>query len=135
VPQRTILVAEDDPAFRTEVGRFLTRHGYRVLCAGDGYQAVEVARKEIPDVLILDVHMPAGDGFSVHERLGRHPELAMKPIIYMTHDPSRKIELDAYEDGAYSLLHKPFELEELLEAVRQALGASGQSTDGEADAA
>lgn len=121
----TILLAEDDTAFRNRIGKCLVREGYSVICAEDGYQALEFAIRDRPDLLLLDVHMPAGDGFSVHQRLGRHPELALKPVIYMTHDPSREIEIEAAEDGAAALLHKPFEMRELLEAVRTALKSPG----------
>ncbi len=118
---QTILIAEDDPKLRRSIGKFLAQHGYHVLSAQDGYQAVELALKDEPDLLLLDVHMPAGDGFSVHERLARHPDLALKPVIYMTHDPSRQIELHAARDGAFALLHKPIELAELLETIKEAL--------------
>ncbi len=122
MPKQTILVAEDDETFRRDVGRFLQKQGYGVICVEDGYQAVEFSLKDTPDLLLLDVHMPGGDGFSVHERLAKHPELALTPVIYMTHDPSREIEVAAEKDGAVTLLHKPFELDELLGVIRQALG-------------
>ena len=116
-----ILVAEDDQAFRHEVGVFLRQNGFEVVCVEDGYQAVEFALREEPDLLLLDVHMPAGDGFSVHERLQRHPHLALCPVIYMTHDPSERIEQIAAADGAYTLFHKPFALDDLVDAVIHAL--------------
>lgn len=121
---RTILIAEDDTDFRRTVGRFLKRHGYHVITAEDAYQAFEVALRDRPDLLVLDVHMPAGDGFSVHERLLRHAELELTPVIYMTHDLTHKIEVDAKRDGAITLLHKPFELDELLEIVQRTIGAA-----------
>ncbi len=122
MPAKSILVAEDDEAFRLQVGKFLRQQGYAVVCVEDGYQAVDFSLRETPDLLILDVHMPAGDGFSVHERLQRHPDLAVTPVIYMTHDPSHEIEVDASQDGAFALLHKPFELDELLKVVHGAIG-------------
>lgn len=121
---KTILIAEDDTDFRRAVGRFLQQQGYHMITAEDGYQAVEFALRERPDLLLLDVHMPAGDGFGVHERLMRHPELELTPVIYMTHDPSHQVEVDAERDGAITLLHKPFEFEELLKVVHQAVGVA-----------
>lgn len=119
-----ILLAEDDEKFRHEVGKFLTRNGFEVIAVEDGYQALEFAIKDKPDLLLLDLHMPAGDGFSVHERIQRHPEIALKPVVFMTHDPSRQIELVAADDGAYALLHKPFEMRELLQTIKDALDPS-----------
>lgn len=124
MPKPVILVAEDDEDLRLEVGRFLRKHGYGVICVEDCYQAVEFAVKDEPDLLVLDVHMPAGDGFTVHERIQRHPELALTPVIYMTREPSREIEVVAEKDGAFALLHKPFEMQELLRKVEAALRSS-----------
>lgn len=128
-----ILVAEDDQAFRREVGRFLHQNGFDVVAVEDGYQAVEFALREEPDLLVLDVHMPAGDGFSVHERLQKHPHLALCPVIYMTHDPSTRIEQVAAADGAYTLFHKPFDLQDLHDAIVHALDIP--PADARADAA
>jgi CheY-like chemotaxis protein len=125
--QPKILLAEDEADFRQKVGKVLAERGYRVVCVEDGYQALEFALREQPDLLLLDVHMPAGDGFSVHERVQLHPELAIKPVIYMTHDPSREIEAVAAEHGAFRLLHKPFELAELVETIDDAL-SQGRAT-------
>lgn len=127
MPKQTILVAEDDETFRRNVGRFLQKQGYGVICVEDGYQAVEFALRDTPTLLVLDVHMPAGDGFSVHQRVRRHPELALTPVIYMTHDPSHEIELVADGDGAFALLHKPFELDDLLKAVHGAIGVAAEA--------
>ncbi|MHC4947765.1 MAG: response regulator [Planctomycetota bacterium] len=120
-----ILLAEDDEALRHELGRFLQSNGYRVICVEDGYQALDFAVRQKPDLLILDVHMPAGDGFDVHDRVSKHPELTVTPTIYMTRDPSWQIEAEAREHGGFTLLHKPFDPEMLLEAVRDALGSAG----------
>ena len=67
--KHVVLVAEDDETFRLEVGRFLRNHGYDVVCVEDCYQAVEFALKDKPDLLVLDVHMPAGDRDRVKESL------------------------------------------------------------------
>ena len=122
--QKTILVAEDDASFRQTLGNFLHQHGFAVLCVEDGYQALEFAVKDCPDLLVLDVHMPAGDGFSVHERVRKHPALALTPVIYMTHDPSRKVAMEAKEHNAFALMHKPFSLHELLGNIHAALRSS-----------
>jgi DNA-binding response OmpR family regulator len=116
-----ILVAEDEAPFRRQVGQMLTQHGFEVISVEDGYQALDFAVHAKPDLMLLDVHMPAGDGFSVHDRVQLHPELATRPVIYMTHDPTQEIEAVAAEHGAFKLLHKPFEMSTLLETINAAL--------------
>ncbi|NNM27239.1 MAG: response regulator, partial [Phycisphaerales bacterium] len=100
---------------------FLSKHGYCPICVEDGYQALDFAIRERPDLLLLDVHMPAGDGFGVHERVVKHPELTAKPVIFMTHDPSPEVERIAEEHGAIALMHKPFDLVDLLAKIKSAL--------------
>ena len=78
-----ILLAENDASFRRKIGRFLRNCGSSVICVEDGYQALEFAVREQPDLLILDVHMPAVSGFSVHERIVALPEIALKPVILL----------------------------------------------------
>ena len=119
-----ILIADDDTDVLREVGIFLRKQGFEVVCAEDGYQALEMAVRETPDLLVLDVHMPAGDGFSVQERVARHAELALSPVIYMTRDPSIEIE-SGRSHGGFTVLHKPLELEHLLDAVEAALRSAG----------
>ena len=116
-----ILVAEDDLESRQNIGQLLVQHGFAVVCVEDGYQALEYALREKPDLLLLDVHMPAGDGFSVHDRVKLHPEVALKPVIYMTRDPSTEIEDVAAAHGAFTLLHKPFATSDLIDAIKAAL--------------
>ena len=115
--RQTILIAEDDADFRKRVGAFLKAQGYRVVSVEDGYQALDFAVREEPDLLLLDVHMPAGDGFSVHDRVAKHPELAAVPVIFMTHDHSKDVDDTADAHGGFALLYKPFEMEYLLQVV------------------
>jgi CheY-like chemotaxis protein len=122
-----ILLAEDDPTLRYELGSFLSRQGYTVVAVEDGYQAVEYAVRDNPDLLVLDVHMPAGDGFSVQDRVQKNPELAIKPVIYMTHDHSGSIAKDADAHHAVALLYKPFDPQDLLEHIERALGQNDRA--------
>ena len=123
MPDRKILLAEDDAKLRHEIGVFLRQHDFNVICVEDCYQATNFAIKEKPDLLLLDIHMPAGDGFGVHERVQKIPALALTPVIYMNRDPSTKLDALAECDHA-KLLHKPFAMEKLLHAVTVALDPS-----------
>jgi CheY-like chemotaxis protein len=122
-----ILVAEDDAALRNSLRIRLSSEGYEVLCAGDGYYAVAMIVQHLPDLIILDIHMPAGDGFSVQGRISKMVHLSYIPIIFVTGDHSQQV-LDAAQNlGARSVLRKPFETAELLRIVREALNpAEGQ---------
>jgi DNA-binding response OmpR family regulator len=126
---RKILIADDDAFFLREASLHMAGRGYAVIPVGDGYQALEYALRERPDLLVLDVHMPCGDGFSVHERVIRHPELALAPVIFMTHDRSHAVAVEAARHHASTILYKPFELDELVAAVTRHL------PDEQADAA
>ncbi len=124
---KKIMIAEDCADTRRALGKLLQGRGYEVVLADDGYQGVEVAVRERPDLLLLDVHMPAGDGFSVHERILHHNDLELIPVIYMTSDPSFSVEQDAERDGAVALLHKPVDPDDLLRIVQETIGPAAQA--------
>ena len=116
-----ILVAEDDPALLHSFSIRLGSKGYEVLCASDANQAIALAGEHQPDLLILDVHLPAGDGFSVQDRIRKLPNLSRIPTIYVSGDRSQEL-LDKTQDlGVKWLLNKPFNATELLQIVGQAL--------------
>jgi DNA-binding response OmpR family regulator len=119
-PEPQILIADDDTGFLRALTVRLQREGYRVLVAPDGYQALAFAVKHTPDLLILDIRMPAGDGFTVQDRKDRLPELVDVPVIYITGDKSKETQLRAEEAGA-TVVHKPFDMDELLEVIRREL--------------
>lgn len=80
MPRPTILIAEDDVITRWDLREILIAHGYRVLEAGDGEEAVTLARTHRPDLLLLDIKMPKADGFEVAERLFGQDI----PILFLT---------------------------------------------------
>ena len=84
-----ILIADDDPSLLDSLSIRLTAEGYEVFRAQDGYQALAFARTHMPDLLLLDISMPAGDGFSVHERLKKFAMMRQTPIIYVTGTPPK----------------------------------------------
>lgn len=127
-----ILIAEDDPVFRHELGVFFRQHGFAAVCVEDGCQALEFAVRENPDLFLLDVHMPAGDGFSVAERLQRLPELALKPVFFMSHDSSRKVEFELKRHHATAFFRKPIVLHEMLGTIREVLSDSAKTANEEA---
>ncbi|HTF88307.1 MAG TPA: response regulator [Planctomycetota bacterium] len=114
-----ILVVEDDPALLHSMRIRLGAEGYEVLSAQDAYQAVSSAAKHRPDLLILDIHIPAGDGFSIQERVRKMPGMELTPIIFVTGDASQTLGDKTHEVGARWLLRKPFNSRDLIQIVRQ----------------
>jgi DNA-binding response OmpR family regulator len=117
MPYRILLV-EDDPTLRETVAYNLRAQGYEVLLAADGYQALDAARREQPDLMLLDVMLPGIDGFEVCRVLRRESSL---PILMLT---ARSDEVDrvvGLEMGADDYLTKPFSMRELLARVKALL--------------
>jgi CheY-like chemotaxis protein len=112
-----ILVADDSSTIRTQVSQILNNAGYRVTTANDGAQAVQLAKRDVPSVMVLDVNMPALDGFGVCLELRRMgPPWSEIPIVFLTSSNSHALEILGEEMGAY--LRKPVREDDLLNAVR-----------------
>jgi DNA-binding response OmpR family regulator len=117
-----ILVIDDDSDLRRGLHVLLRANGYEVVFAADGLSSISVARKEQPDAIILDLGLPAGDGYDVMRRLKAMIPLSQVPIIVLTaKDAAANREL-ALNSGASHFVEKPFENENLLACVREALG-------------
>lgn len=117
-----ILIVDDDKDLLNGLTLRLSAYEYNVLLATDAASAVAMARKERPDVIILDIGLPGGDGFMVMERLRALELTAAIPIIILTaKDPSTNRER-ALKAGAKAFFTKPAKNEELLTAIRKAVG-------------
>jgi DNA-binding response OmpR family regulator len=117
-----ILIIDDDPHLILGLTPRLRASNYTVVTAGDAIAAIAVARKEVPDLIILDLGLPGGDGFMVLERIRNLADLSGVPVIVLSaRDPvdNRKRSL---EGGAVAFFQKPPDNHELLTAIRQALG-------------
>ena len=82
--QKKILVVDDDPDMRLGLQLRLTANHYDVIFAADGVASIAEARKHLPDLMILDLGLPAGDGFSVLERLKVNESLSGIPVIVLS---------------------------------------------------
>jgi len=116
-----ILVIEDDPDLRDQLRMTFEEEGLSVCAAGDGLAALEAARRERPDLVLLDLGLPMLSGEAVHERLRAHYRTRNIPIIVLsaTADVARKVE--RLSAGADDYITKPFEVAELIGRVRAAL--------------
>ena len=117
-PCGTVLVVDDEPDAREIVAALLQPHGYRLIFAEDGEQALRQAATYLPDVVVLDVMMPGMDGFTICERLRADPLLAEIPILLVTALYERESRLRGLEAGADDFLSKPVDPAELMARVR-----------------
>jgi two-component system nitrogen regulation response regulator NtrX len=117
-----VLVVDDEESIRQLVGDVLEDEGYRTAFAADGAEAIERARREPPDLVLLDVAMPGRDGLEVLEVLGaRLPEL---PVVMMSGHGSIETAVRATKLGAYDFLEKPLSYDKLLLCVAHGLERS-----------
>ena len=122
---RRILVVDDDKDVVVFLSRLFQRAGYTVLTAQDASQAVTQAHQEKPDLILTDVTMPGGGGFSVLDRLNMSGTSAAIPIIVLTGADDPEVEARALAGGAIRVLRKPCDNAVLLECIRAALGEGG----------
>jgi two-component system KDP operon response regulator KdpE len=116
-----ILVVDDDPNLVQALRLRLLSNDFSVAIACDGYAAVATAQKERPDLIILDLGLPAGDGFVVLERLRQRAHLTGVPIIVLSARDAENNEERALTAGAVAYFQKPADNGELLQTIRASL--------------
>ena len=121
---KTIMIVDDESRLVSLVESYLTQEGYRVVSANNGVEALTIASREKPDLIILDIMMPEMDGY---EFMREHRKEADTPIILLTarvDDDERVIGLEV---GADDYITKPFRPRELMARVRAVLRRAGKS--------
>ena len=118
-----ILIVDDDQDIRQLLGHRLKARGYVPFFAGDAIAAVNQARNEKPDLILLDLSMPAGDGYVVMERIKAMPALEGTPVIIVSARDPLAEEQRFIDSGADAFFRKPFDYDELLTAISRALGS------------
>jgi signal transduction histidine kinase/DNA-binding response OmpR family regulator len=111
----TVLIVDDDPDARRIIGSHLASDGYRLVFAESGAQGLELARRERPDVITLDIMMPQVDGWTVLTALKREPDLARIPVVLVSMVEHRSL---GFALGAAAVVPKPIDREQLLDRVR-----------------
>jgi DNA-binding response OmpR family regulator len=119
---KNILIVEDDPDVRQGMHVRLKANNYDTFFAADALSSMVEARKHEPDLIILDLGLPAGDGFIVMERLKAIPSLAVIPIIVVSARAGLPNQERALKSGAKAFLEKPVDNAELLAVIRKTLG-------------
>ncbi len=119
-----ILVVDDEEDVVRAVGMRLQSAGYEVMSASDGVSAVRMAEERVPDLIILDIGMPGGDGHSVARRLRENAETKMIPVVFLTARVAKDDMEKASGVGAAGYLMKPFKSERLLSLVDRVIAGN-----------
>ena len=116
-----ILIADDESMIRDLIKLSLEGEGHEIFEADDGVKAVDMAKKEIPDLMILDVMMPGIIGYRVCDILKSEPETRGIYVMFLTGRDAAKVRETAEMINADDVISKPFDPEALKQKVREAL--------------
>lgn len=127
---QTVLLVEDNLASRDALARRLERRNYRVVVAGDGHQAVSVARAEKPDLILMDLGLPGMDGWDATAQLKADRDTQHVPIIVLSAHAMPNHRHQALAAGGDDFDSKPVQFQRLLEKIETLLTSYGRSTPG-----
>jgi two-component system, cell cycle response regulator DivK len=122
---RTVLVVEDYADSRFMLARLLEISGYRVLEAADGREAVNIAERECPDVVLMDLQMPVLDGFTATSIIRRIESTCRVPVIAVSAQSTEDYVAAARRVGCDHFVPKPVDFDLLLELVRECTEGAG----------
>ena len=122
-----ILMIDDDREFRLLIGVQLRSRDMVVFEAADVIQAISLAREKRPDVILLDIGLPGGDGFLILERFKANTLFSAIPVIIVTARDTKGVEEKALQAGAVASLQKPVVIEGLLALIERILTTSPQT--------
>jgi len=120
IPKK-ILIVEDEKELSIALSTFLKSQGYSTIAAFDGLFAISMAHKEEPDLIILDLGLPAGGGFYVLDNLKNSIDTNIIPVLILTAKQEEGLEEKAKRMGVTAFFHKPFEPEQLLSHIKEVL--------------
>ena len=124
---KKILVVEDDADVRLGYQVLLKANHYDTCFAADSLSAISEARKHQPDLIILDLGLPAGDGFVVMDRLRTNLQLALIPVLVVSARDERTNRQRAIDAGARGFVSKPWNDDDLLLLIGELVNGSGAS--------
>ena len=119
---KRILTIDDDPSQRMIIQRTLAKRGYSVMAAQNGQEGLDIAFKERPDLILLDVMMPGMHGDDVCRRLKANAQTKNIPVIFLTSMDAPQDVIEHYDVGADIHLTKPINAKELISQVEISLG-------------
>ena len=120
-----ILIVDDSPSQLMSIRRIVEKLGHDALTAEDGAAGVEAAKREIPDLILMDVVMPNLNGFQATRSITREPTTKHIPVILVTTKDQDTDRVWGMRQGAKAYITKPFSESELSELITQYLGSGG----------
>ena len=118
----SVLVIDDQPFFTNMLRGALEQQGFRVLVANSGADGLALAKKHVPDAILLDIEMPVMDGFAVCEQLRKDDAVKHVPILILTATNNPKLNERAFKAGADIVTLKVLSTERLVNMIRLAIG-------------
>ena len=120
--KKKILVVDDEQQIVKLLTMRLQTNNYEVVSAYDGYQCVQTAKEEKPDLILLDIKMPKGGGINAFDTLRSNVSTEVIPVIFITAYPSKEVKNQVAKMGASGFIAKPFDGEELLMNIQSVIG-------------
>src|SRR6266446_1012976 len=124
---KKILIIEDDPNSALALVIRLKAHGFATAVASDAINGLSMAIRQHPDLVLLDVAIPGGDGFALAEKLRTAPETKDLPVIFLTGSKDLELRQKVMDLGAAGLLEKPYQTEDLLLMINYAFERPGRA--------
>lgn len=118
-----ILIVDDSPTETFKITEILNKNGHQVISAGGGEEGVAIAKKELPDLILMDVVMPGINGFQATRQITKNPSTAHIPVVIVTTKDQETDRMWGMRQGASSFLTKPLNEKALVQAVNTALAA------------
>lgn len=119
---RRVLIVDDSPTEVFKMRQILDKHGYQVLSAEDGLKGVEMAKREQPDLVLMDIVMPGLNGFQATRQLSRDPDTSAIPVIIVTTKDQETDRVWGQRQGAKGYLTKPVDARALMAEIHSVLG-------------
>ena len=119
---KKILVVDDEPQIVQLLSRRLRANGYETYGANDSYQCLKMAQEVNPDLILLDIKMPAGGGIQAFNNLKASSYTSIIPIIFITANHSEEVKREVMKMGADGFFAKPFNSVELLNQIKGLIG-------------
>lgn len=122
--KKHILIVDDDPFIRRLFGARLLSAGFEVLYASKGHEGREMARRFMPDLVILDINMPDADGYEIAQRLRSEERTKNIPIVFLTsEDFSIEAEKAVKEVYVVDYIHKSIDSDEFIKRIKKAISS------------
>ena len=119
-----ILIVDDSPSQLMGIRRIVEKLGHDALTAEDGAAGVEAAKREIPDLILMDVVMPNLNGFQATRQISKDPKTSHIPVVLVTTKDQETDKVWGMRQGAKAYITKPINEEQLVQTIQEILGGA-----------